>query len=258
VKVNFLERGEFLETVRKDPQAFLARIHAPEVFIVQQFYPSTLVLELRRRFFELGLQSDPNWHPLLDDCPDYHRLHDNYSKAYVKAKMHAFYSHGWYGHNRELFDQFREVFELKCLLGGLQEDDYLHAKPSEGVVARVNFQNYPVGGGYIAEHVDPNSRFALIQTLVQASVPGIDFQRGGLFAREKLDGEKLYVDPLTAPGDLMVLSPAIPHGVDPIDPDREYNWQENAGKWTILPILVASDYPNPSYKKPQQLEQESR
>lgn len=258
MKVNYLGRKEFLDRVYTHREAFLEQIHAPEIFVVRQFYPSERILELRNRVFQSGLQSEPSWHPLLDDCPDYHRLHDNYPKAYVKAKMHAFYFHGWYEHNHALFDEFSEIFDIKCFLGGFAKGSFLRAKPSAGVVSRVNLQNYPVGGGYLAEHIDPNSNFALVQTLVQGSRTGTDFEQGGLYARRDFNSEKLYLDPLTEPGDLMVLSPAIPHGVAPVDPDKDYAWRENAGKWTILPIIVASDYPSTEHKKPREVEPAAR
>jgi hypothetical protein len=180
-------------------------------------------------------------------------VHDNYPQAYVKGKMHAFYFHGWYEKNFDLFNYFDEIFALKSFLGGLDKDAILRAQPSSGVIARVNLQNYPSGGGGLSEHVDPYSNFALIQTLIQGSSTGKDFKSGGLFAREQKDSEKVYLDHLTEPGDLIVLSPAIPHGVDPVDPNEDYDWKRNRGKWTILPIIVSSDYPS-EHKKPKEIE----
>jgi hypothetical protein len=167
--------------------------------------------------------------------------------------MHGFYFHGWYHHNRDLFRRFSEIFEIKCFLGGLAPSDYVTSKPSSGAIARVNFQNYPSGGGHISEHIDPNSNYALVQTLIQASEPGEDFKSGGLFARKAPNAEKIYLDFHTKPGDLLVLSPAIPHGVDPIDSELEYGWDRNSGKWTILPLIVASDYSEKRADRPREV-----
>jgi hypothetical protein len=253
MKVSSLDRAEFLQMVWEHKDAFLARVRAPEIFIVREFYDPREILSLRQRVFDLGRLSEPSWHPLFDDCPDYHRLHDNYPKAYVKAKMHAFYFHGWYKANAGLFDFFGEIFDIKTFLAGHDRGAFVANVPSDGQVARVNLQNYPVGGGYVAEHVDPTSEFALIQTLVQASSWGDDFSSGGLYARREEGAEKFYLDHLSSPGDLLVLSPAIPHGVEPIDPEHDYEWQVNRGKWTILPIIVNSDYPRPDNVKPRQV-----
>src|SRR4051794_4645684 len=103
MKVSSLSKIDFLEMVYEDKDLFLERIRTPEVFIVRGFYDPAAIVSLRRRAFDLGQRSEPSWHPLFDDCPDYHRLHDNYPNAYVKARMHAFYFHGWYEVNRDLF-----------------------------------------------------------------------------------------------------------------------------------------------------------
>lgn len=248
-----LERDAFLRLAYEQRDAFLDRIAAPEAFVVRRFFEPEEIRAWRRDVFELGLRTPPSWHPLHDGCPDYHRLHDNYPQAYVKAKMHAFYFHGFYEANAWLFEKFREIFEIKNFLAGRERGAFLRNVPSEGQVARVNFHNYPAGGGYLAEHADPASSFALIQTLVQASQWGVDFRSGGLFAREREGAPKTYLDPLSAPGDLLVMSPAIPHGVDPIDADDEYAWQDDRGKWTIIPIIVNSDYERPDNVKPRQL-----
>jgi len=257
MKINSLTRDEFEEWVRSDSDGFMQRIHAPEAFVIRAYYDRDYILQLRQRVFEQARRSEPSWHPLLDGCPDYHRVHDNYAGAHVKSRMHGFYHHGWKPENRELFDHFGDIFRLKChLAGDLDPEVLVRQIPSQGVVARVNLQHYPRGGGGISEHSDPHGDFALIQTLVQASEPGKDFTTGGLFARETAGGEKHYLDFHTEPGDLMVLSPGIPHGVDAVDPDEPYGLSQNAGKWTILPIFVASDHPRTdgtAVERPQEI-----
>lgn len=253
MEVTDLTKAEFLRLIHETPQAFLERISEPEAFIVRRFYDPGEIRSWRQSVFELGQRSEPSWHPLYDGCPDYHRLHDNYPKAYVKARMHAFYFHGWYSANAGIFEYFREVFAVKNALAGHDGDAFMRRMPSEGPIARVNFHQYPRGGGWLAEHADPASSFALIQTLVQASTWNADFSSGGLYARAREGAEKLYLDPISSPGDLLVLSPSIPHGVEPIDPQEDYDWKLDRGKWTIIPIIVNSDYEAPDNIKPRQL-----
>ena len=253
MNVIYLRKDEFRRLVYERSEAFLDRIHEPSAFIVREFYDSSDILSLRGRIFETGRLTEPSWHPLHDDCPDYHRLHDNYPQAYVRAKMHAFYYHGWYAANADLFAYFGEIFAIKSFLAGCPKETFITNIPSTGPVARINFHNYPRGGGYLAEHIDPVFKLASIQTLVQASSCRKDFSVGGLYARASDGAEKSYLDPLTSPGDLVVISPGIPHGVDAIDPKEDYRWREDSGKWTILPVIVNSDYPNPSHVKPREL-----
>lgn len=253
MKINQMTRDDFLHLAIDGRDEFFSRILRPEVFVVKQFYDGKDILALRQKVFEWGQSSEPTWTPLVDDCPDYHRLHDDYPQAHVKAKMHTFYHHGWYDHNEELFAFFKDIFRLKNVLAGLDQDHYMANIPSNGQIARVNVHHYPLGGGYLAEHIDPVAGWAKIQTLVQASRYGEDFQEGGLYARAERDGEKYFVDPYTEPGDLMVLSPGIHHGVEPIDPSVDYDRHSNSGRWIVLPIIVSSDYPDPSVVKPTEV-----
>ena len=253
MRVNPISKPDFLELAYRGTEEFLKRIDAPEAFAVKAFFPRREILDLRRGVFEAGLASEPSWHPLHDGCPDYHRLHDNYPNAYVKQKMHAFYFHGWYPHNRAKFDYFREIFALKNFLAGLGEEAFLRHLPSNGYVARVNVHHYPRGGGCQAEHVDPVGPHARIQTLVAASQIGEDYAQGGVYCRAAPGGERVALDGSLSPGDLLVMSPGIPHGVAPIDPDLPYEWRANDGRWMILPIIVSSDYPGTGTGKPRQL-----
>ena len=253
MQISVLARPEFIALVHSDTANFMRRIAEPEAFIVKEFYQRQAILKLRKETFADGLASEASWHPLHDECPDYHRLHDNYPKAHVKQKMHGFYFHGWYPHNHDKFAFFAEIFAIKNRLAGLPEDAFLNSVPSDGFVARVNFHHYPKGGGYQAEHTDPVGKHAHIQTLVAASEFGKDYRTGGVYARATTSDRRTYLDPLLEPGDLVVMSPGIPHGVETIDPDLPYEWRTNDGRWMIIPLIVGSDYPNPEVKKPMQV-----
>jgi hypothetical protein len=252
MRVNRIDKSAFVELVHGRGDEFLQRIGEPEAFVVKAFFPEREILDFRRCVHRDGLESAPGWHALRESCPDYHRLHDNYPNAYVKQKLHAFYFHGWYAHNREIFDFFREIFELKNRLAGLPPDEFLRNTPADGWIARVNVHHYPRGGGYQAEHVDPVGRHAQIQTLVCASRFGVDYSSGGVYARATPESEPEPLDPYLAPGDLLVMSPGIPHGVAPVDPAQPYDWQSDNGRWMILPLVVASDT-NTEAGKPVQL-----
>ena len=235
-----LSRDEFLELAYDDTDAFMRSIDDNTVYVVKRFYDRDRVLRFREFANRFRAASDPSWHPCLDDCPDYHRVNDEYPKSWVKARMRSFFFHRWNEH-RDLFDQFKDVFELKNHLAGEDKDSYYDTVPSDEVISRIVSHQYPRGGGYLAEHMDPESPFALIQTIVQGSDYGRDYDSGGLYMREDEDSEPLWIDPHSEPGDLLVLSPGVRHGVAPIDPDRELDWEREDGRWMILPVVIRSD-----------------
>jgi hypothetical protein len=100
---------------------------------------------------------------------------------------------------------------------------------------------YPRGGGGQAEHIDPVSPFAKVQTLIQASTPGIDYGTGGLYINDPRFGI-VNIDPLTRKGDLVLASPGVKHGVAAIDPGKQLQWSETDGRWIIMPIIIHSDH----------------
>ena len=194
MKVNVLKKDEFFDLVLNDRISFFEKINAPEVFIVKAFYEKDFVVSLRNSSFEWGQNEPDSWFPFNDECPDYHRLHDNYPKAYVKQKFHGFYRHNYVKSNTEIFNKMKDIFVLKNKLGNFKDDDFFYNIPSQGVLPRINVHHYPRGGGYQSEHIDPDGPFAKIQTLIVASDYDKDFKSGGVFARKELNGDKYYVD----------------------------------------------------------------
>ena len=248
--VTTIGRDTFLDLVYRDTDGFMKSIDANEAYVVKGFYPRDQVLAFRRFLQDFAADVEPSWHPCLDGVPDYHRINDEYENSWVKARMHSFYFHRFNEHNA-VFDQFKEIFELKNHLAGELPDAYYDTIPSDGVISRVVSHQYPRGGGYLAEHIDPTSRFARIQTIIQASEVGRDFDAGGLYFREDEGSEEVLVDPHSEIGDLLVLSPGVRHGVATIDPEEEVDWSLERGRWMILPVVIRSDYDMDPETKPK-------
>jgi hypothetical protein len=245
-------RDEFLERLYDDTDGFMDSIARNDVYVVKQFYPRDFVLSFREMLRRFGEEQEASWHPCLDGVPDYHRINDEYPGSWVKARMHSFFFHR-FNERGELFESFRDIFELKNFLAGEKPDAHLDNIPSEGIISRVVAQQYPRGGGYLAEHSDPASPFAKLQTIVQASQIGEDFETGGLYLRPEPGGDPVWVDQHSEPGDLMVLTPDAPHGVAPVDPGAALDWSRADGRWMVLPIIIRSDYDMDPETKPKAL-----
>jgi hypothetical protein len=249
-EIRTVRREEFVASVYGDTKRFLDSIASNDVYIVKEFYPRDLVSGFMDTISAFRAEQEPSWHPCLDGVPDYHRINDEYPGSWVKARMHSFYFHR-FNERGSLFDHFRDIFELKNFLAGEEPHAHLDTIPSDEVISRVVSHQYPRGGGYLAEHVDPTSKFAKLQTIIQASTPGKDFETGGLYFRTEDDAEPVWVDPYSEPGDLMVLSPHVRHGVAPVDPELDMDWSDEGGRWMILPIIIRSDYNMDPETKPK-------
>jgi hypothetical protein len=247
-----IARAAFFDFATREPTRFLDEIAANRVFVVKEAFPRAQIAEFRR-FLEGFRRVQPaSWHPCVDGCPDYHRINDEYPKSYVRAKMRSYYLHRWNAH-AERFSGFKDIFSLKNLLAGEPPDAHFDAIPSQEIISRLVSNQYPRGGGYLAEHIDPVSPFAKIQTIILASDLGDEYSEGGLYMKTD-DGATHFLDPHARSGDLLVLSPAVRHGVAPIDPDAPLDWERSDGRWMILPIIIRSDYNMDPATKPRMAE----
>jgi hypothetical protein len=250
--VKEIGRKEFLDFAYGKTDLFMQSIATGDAYIVKAFYPRETVEAFKQRAKALAEATPPSWHPCLDGVPDYHRINDEYEGSWVKARMHGFYFHA-FNENRDILETFKEILELKNHLRGAAPNADFDAVPSAGVISRVVSQHYPVGGGYLREHVDPHSPFALLQTIVQASTPGVDYEGGGLYMRTGESDEPTMLDPYSDVGDLFALTPDVRHGVAAIDPARPLDWSLDRGRWMILPIVIRSDYNMDPATKPRQV-----
>jgi hypothetical protein len=250
--IHKIDRAELLDLVYRRKEEFLESIRRFDAYVVQSYYPANNLLAYKRFLKSIRDKSEASWHPCLDGCPDYHRINDEYPKSYVKAKMHSYYFHRW-NQNKDIFEEFKEVFEIKNALTETDKDAYYDNVPSDGVISRVVSHQYPRGGGYLQEHIDPVNPFSLIQTIIQASNHGTDYQQGGLYLRETETAEPIFLDPHTKIGDMIVASPDVRHGVAPIDPDMPLDWSKDDGRWMILPVVIQSDYNMDPHTKPKGL-----
>ncbi|QJR81847.1 hypothetical protein CA267_014305 [Alteromonas pelagimontana] len=248
-KINIIDVDTFEEVLSQD--GFLSSLKE-NVYIVKQMFSPDTINFVKSQCEQLEKLNPASWNPCVDHCPDYHRKHYNYPKAYVKSIQHAYYFHRWNG-NCQLFSTFYRIFEWKAKLAeSSSAETYLSHVPSDGPIARIVVHHYPKGGGGQEEHIDPESPYARIQTIVQASVPGRDFSQGGLYINSETTG-KAYLDGLTIQGDLIVMSPAIKHGVESIHSEQSLDWESKEGRWIIMPIIINSDVNPDEYGKPQGL-----
>jgi hypothetical protein len=251
--LNTMTKAEFFDFAMSDPQALLHAVNAGDAYIVKGLCSKERIKTLRAFFVALATAQPASWHPCKDGCPDYHRIHQNYPQAYVTAVQHGWYFHRW-NQDAALFDEFKVVFDLKCLLAGVPPGTYYDSIPSDLVISRIVVHQYPRGGGGQAAHVDPTSDFARIQTIVQGSQYGTDYISGGNYFYPAEGADKVHLDPLTDAGDMLVMSPSVVHGVDSVDPEFPLDWSRSDGRWIIMPIIIHSDHHQDPDAKPRMME----
>jgi len=210
-----------------------ANIAAGDIYIARRQFDADLLEEVRTYLEGIGRGSLPNYTPIDVGAPNFHRMNRNDARAYVQGCFHQFVFFPW---NQDPFDLFRlcaPVYYMKNVLSGLPAEKFLGAKPQDGCIARLAFQVYPRGGGFLQRHADPVDHHQLTVPIMQMTRKGQDFTSGGLFV-QMADGRDLVIDDIAAPGDVVYFNAACPHGVEPIDPDAPMRWTSFAGRWMLL------------------------
>jgi hypothetical protein len=204
-----------------------------DVYIVRQAIRRDLVLKIREYLTAVGKSSIPNYLPIAEGCPNFHRINYWDERAYVKGCFHQFAFFPWNQDVFNLFELARPVYALKNRLSNLPAEKFYARKPEDGCVARIAFQFYPKGTGGLNKHQDPVDHHQLSVPILTMSTKGKDFQTGGCFV-EKASGEKIYVDEISEIGDAVYFNAVTPHGVEKIDADAEPDWVSFEGRWMML------------------------
>jgi hypothetical protein len=221
-----LRDGPRLEAVRDG-------IAAGDVYVARRQFEGERLQEIRAYLEGVGRGSLPNYAPIEAGAPNFHRMNRDDTRAYVRGCFHQFVFFPW---NQDPFDLFAlcaPIYHMKNRLSGLAPGSFLSMQPQDGCTARLAFQVYPRGGGYLTRHADPVDYHQLTVPIMQMSRKGTDFRTGGLFV-EMADGRDLVIDDIAEPGDVIYFNAACPHGVEPIDPDAPLRWTTFAGRWMLL------------------------
>lgn len=210
-----------------------ANIQQGDVYIARNVYPRELLHDIREYLVGIGRHSLPNYGRIEAGAPNFHRMNRNDARAFVKGSFHQFVFFPWNQDVFDLFGQFAEVYHMKNVLSGLPADSFLGQTPQDGCTARLAFQMYPRGSGFLNRHADPVDYHQLSVPILQMSEKGKDFATGGLFV-QMADGTDLVLDDVMNPGDVVYFNALCPHGVHPIDPDAPARWLDYAGRWMLL------------------------
>jgi len=223
------------ELLRDEPrlEQVKEQIRLGDVYIARRQYDSAVLQDVRDYLTGIGRGSLPNYEAIEEGASNFHRMNRADPRAYVQGCFHQFVFFPWNQDVFDLFKLFAPLYHMKNRLSGIPADRFLGVKPQDGCTARLAFQVYPRGGGFLNRHADPVDYHQLTVPILQMSQKGRDFEAGGLFV-QMANGEDLMLDDVTEPGDAVYFNANCPHGVAPIDPDAELRWSTFAGRWMLL------------------------
>lgn len=220
-----LNNPETIQEIRKD-------IQNGDVYILKNYFSKDLIYSIREYCKRVGQNSIPNYVPIEEGAPNFHRMNRLDKRAYVKGCFHQFSFFPWNQDYFNLFELTKKAYALKNLTSNHEADKFLDSKPEDGCTARLAVQFYPKGNGLLNKHVDPVDKHQLTVPIMIMSEKGKDFIRGGAYVEK--DGKKIILDEECEMGDIVYFSAEIPHGVLPIDPEDSTPWLDFQGRWMLL------------------------
>lgn len=191
-------------------------------------------LDAYRSYLEgVGRGSLPNYRAIEPNVPNFHRMDRWDPRAHVQSCFHSFSFFPWNQDVFNLFERYKEVYHLKNAVSDLPQDSFLGNEPDMGCTARIGFHYYPKGTGGLNRHQDPFDYHQITVPIMIMSEKGVDFQEGGAYV-EDASGEKILLDDICQPGDVIYFNAECFHGVDMIDPDETEDWLSFEGRWILL------------------------
>ena len=181
----------------------------------------------------IGRSSLPNYTPITANAPNFHRITRWDDRSSVAGCFHQFSFFPWNDDIFDLFSATTPIFSAKHVI-----TDYFKqsADSSDSELTewsdRLSFQFYPSGVGGLSLHSDPSHPGQAVVPILTMSTKGQDFNSGGLYVVSQ--GDRVFLDDLSSPGDVLFFDPSMPHGVDGIDPGAESNWTGFRGRWMLL------------------------
>ncbi|MEZ4873525.1 MAG: hypothetical protein R2827_15045 [Bdellovibrionales bacterium] len=170
----------------------------------------------------------------------------------MKGCFHQFVFFPW---NQDLFgffDLFTDAYRLKNRLSGLEEMAFMGPASEKDCIARLAFQFYPKGMGFLNKHRDPVNYHQLVVPIFIMSQKGKEFHKGGLYVESK-KGERVFLDDVSDVGDVLYFKADLVHGVEKIDPGSNEDWLDFQGRWMGLLAVNKLNF-NDSVQDSQDLE----
>jgi len=248
IKIVEISKNDFFN---RTPKSIKDDVDSEVIYLVKNMMDKDKVLQIRKKINIWAKIEKEKWMPLDENCVNFHRINDEYEKSYVKTKAHTFYYNLWLKESEEIKKEFLEIFNFKKKITDFHDLNYLNNTPKDGFVSRVVVHHYPIGGGYMEEHIDPVNIYNPIQTIIQASEKGKDYQSGGLYVRDNKTKQEIFVDNDFKIGDMIVFNSHILHGVKPIDKTSETDWNVEKGRYLMIPLSLRSDYIKDSEESPK-------
>ena len=231
-KIKEISLIEFKNQVFNRRDAFLDSLREGNAYIIKEAINKSKLISLRERIHKFGMTTKESWHDTKEGIPDFHQIDDELKFFKQRKKAHTYHFFSWNKKDIEIYDLCTELLNLYAIINGNRENKFPFEITNPNVVNRLQVHHYPLGGGYMSQHKDPDTYTKTI-AVIYMSKYGIDYENGGLYFHDK-NNKPHSIDCLVDIGDMVCAYPTITHGCKEIDLNKDFNWKSPNGRWLIL------------------------
>ena len=237
-----VDANEFYDQVMNatESEAFelVESIYNGDAYILKNAFDEDFIDGLKERIFSWSKKVENKSFEMRDGCPDYHCVYDK-PQGPVGGYTSLEHSYVFFRHNKNPLNVFlplEKYWQAIKVLSGHDKDAYKDNIPSDGLIDRLTFLQYPINQGKITKHFDsPNSQKLLLGLLMSQIGEDYDYGKNGFYL---VDGNqrKLYIENICRKGDFVCVYPTLYHGVPKISKvgkDSNQDWDSIEGRWYL-------------------------
>ena len=237
-----VDANEFYDQVMNatESEAFelVESIYNGDAYILKNAFDEDFIDGLKERIFSWSKKVENKSFEMRDGCPDYHCVYDK-PQGPVGGYTSLEHSYVFFRHTKNPLNVFlplEKYWQAIKVLSGHDKDAYKDNIPSDGLIDRLTFLQYPINQGKITKHFDsPNSQKLLLGLLMSQIGEDYDYGKNGFYLVDT-NQRKLYIENVCRKGDFVCVYPTLYHGVpkvSKIGKDSDSNWNSIEGRWYL-------------------------
>ena len=137
----------------------------------------------------------------------------------------TFYNPLWEEDIYSMHGPLTKLARVRNVIADLPSDFAMTKIEANGLWTAARFHQYPAGGGFFRRHTDyvvndlaEEHSTKFYQVVLTMTQKGEHYQEGGAFV--DIDGERIFLDDQSRPGDILIYDGRTLHGVEDIDPRK--------------------------------------
>lgn len=212
------------------------KISEGNLIIIKNTINKKTINRVKKYLISIARNSLPYYQKIEISAPNHHRIIRSDKRSHVTGSFHQFSFFPWNQDVFNFFNIFKKGYHLKNLLSENHKNKYLGNTPEDHIIARICFQFYPAGEGYLNMHSDPVGKHQItapILIMSKKNKKNGDFKDGGSYVINN-NKKKVYIEEFADIGDIILYDASMAHGVDLIDPKSKNHWLDFKGRWMML------------------------